>query len=280
MKKIKFDFLYTISVFLFLVFTLVPILWCFIISISPESTLFSDEVTYLPSVISLENYKKLLNPNLREGASFFNAISNSIKTASITIFLGIPISIFSGYAFSRLKFRGKELFEKLVLVTIIVPLFTTIIPLYTIFSDYEILDNTFWLSLIYVSSFLPVITWITSNYFNTFPEEIEEMALIEGCGNIEVFFYIILPNTYPIILTSILMIFLMSWNQYQIPLILASSRETKPLSILIAEFSSKDMIQYGQMAAAGILALLPPSILAIIFRKYLVGGLTKGATKG
>ncbi len=268
-----------ISVLIFLIFTLTPIIWCFIISITPDSLLFDSDIAIFPKKITFDNYTKLLNINLREGSSFLNAIKNSIITAFITIILGIPCSVFSGYAFARMKFKGKLLVKNMVLITLIIPLFTTIIPLYTIFANLEILDNTFWLSVIYVSSFLPLIMWITMNYFKTFPQEIEEIAMIEGCGRLELFFYIILPNTYPIILTGVLMVFLMSWNQYQIPLILASSRETKPLSILIAEYSSKDMIKYGQMAAAGILALLPPGIFAIIFRRYLIDGLISGASK-
>lgn len=275
----KVNIVYIISVLIFLIFTLTPVIWCFIISITPDSILFSNNITIFPQKITLENYSKLLNINLKEGTSFLNAIKNSTVTAFVTILIGIPCSVFCGYAFARMKFKGKTLVKNMILVTLIIPLFTTIIPLYTIFADLEILDNAFWLSVIYVSSFLPMIIWVTMNYFKTFPQEIEEMAMIEGCGRMKLFFYIILPNTYPIILTGVLMIFLMSWNQYQIPLILASSRETKPLSILIAEFSSKDITNYGQMAAAGILALFPPGIFAVIFRRYLIDGLISGASK-
>ena len=279
MKLKKFNIVYIISVLIFLIFTLTPVIWCFVISITPDSILFSNNIYIFPKEITLENYSKILNVNLKEGANFLNAIKNSLVTAFIAIIIGIPCSVFSGYTFARMKFKGKTLIKNMILVTLIIPLFTTIIPLYTIFADLEILDNTFWLSVIYVSSFLPLIIWITMNYFKNFPLEIEEMAMIEGCGRFKLFFYIILPNTYPIILTGVLIIFLMSWNQYQIPLILASSRETKPLSILIAEYSSKDMIKYGQMAAAGILALFPPGIFAVIFRKYLIDGLISGASK-
>ncbi|MCJ8343854.1 MAG: carbohydrate ABC transporter permease [Cetobacterium sp.] len=275
MKIKKEDILYYITVGVFLLFTLGPIFWCFIISISPEKEMLNSSTNLFPKTITLENYKKLLTDD-----NFYLALKNSLITAGVTIFLGLPVSIMSGYSFSRLKFKGRKFLEVLILTTIVIPLFTTIIPLYTIFANLGMLDNIFWVSIIYVSSFLPMVTWIMTNYFKGIPKEIEEMALIDGCGRIKILFYIILPNTYPIILASILIIFLMSWSQYQIPLILASSRATKPLSILIAEFTSKDMINYGLMASGGILAVLPPSIFAIIFRKYLVTGLTKGAVTG
>ena len=103
----------------------------------------------------------------------------------------------------------------------------------------------------------------------------DEAASLDGCGRVRVFLNIILPNAYSIILAVVLMIFLMTWNQYQIPLILASSLDSKPLSMVVADFTSKDSVQYGITAAAGIIALLPPAIVAVIFRKSLILGLTR-----
>ena len=279
MTLFKKKIIYYFSVCIFLLFTLGPILWTFILSITPESQILNKGTYLLPKEISFLSYFKLLNINSFQGSNFYNSLFNSLYTSIITIFIGLPISFFSAYSFSRLKFKGKNIIYFIVLSTIIIPLFTTIIPLYTIFSTLGILDNNFWLSIIYVSSFLPLITWIMTNYFKNFPVSIEEMAMIDGCNNLQIIFYIILPNTYPIILSSVLIIFLMSWNQYQIPLILASSRETKPLTILIAEFSSRDMIQYAQISAAGILAIIPPCLFAILFRKYLVDSLISGSLK-
>ncbi|MGL6114018.1 carbohydrate ABC transporter permease [Cetobacterium sp. SF1] len=276
----KNNFLYYISVIFFLTFTLGPIFWCFIVSITPEQDLFSSSHYFFPRNFYWNNYISLLNPSYNESLNFYRAISNSLYTSVVTIFLGLPISIISAYSFSNLNFHGKNILKFIILSTLIIPVFTTIIPLYIIFSSLGILDNLFWLSVIYISSFLPINTWICFNYFKTIPKEIEEMALIDGCNNFQAFMKIILPNSYPIIFTSILILFLMSWSQYQIPLILAASRDTKPLSILIAEFSSKDMILYGKIAAAGIIAIIPPAIFAIIFRKYLVSGLTKGSITG
>ena len=96
----------------------------------------------------------------------------------------------------------------------------------------------------------------------------------------KIFFKIILPISSPIIFACILIIFLLTWNQFQIPLILASSEATKPLSMIMAEFMTKDSIQYGITAAAGILAIVPPALVAIIFRKLLISGLTQGSVKG
>lgn len=279
MKNYKNNIAYCISVIIFLIFIMVPILWCFIISISFEKDIFNDMSVFFPKNISSINYLKLLNPNIREGTNFLLAMKNSLFTSSITVFIGTPLAVMCGYSFARFKYRkGIKIFMGILLSTMIIPFFTTIIPLYTLFAKFNLLNSIGWLAIIYISSFLPMVTWITTNYFKEFPIEIEEMALIDGCTRFQVIIKILLPNVYPIILTGMLIIFLRAWSQYQLPLILAASRDVKPLTVLLAEFSSKDLILYGQIAAAGILTLLPPMIFSFIFRKYLISGLTKGVS--
>lgn len=279
MKNYKNNIVYCISVIIFLIFIMVPILWCFIISISFEKDIFNDMSVFFPKNINFINYLKLLNPNIREGTNFLLAMKNSLFTSSITVFIGTPLAVMCGYSFARFKCRkGIKIFMGILLSTMIIPFFTTIIPLYTLFAKFNLLNSIGWLAIIYISSFLPMVTWITTNYFKEFPIEIEEMALIDGCTRFQVIIKILLPNVYPIILTGMLIIFLRAWSQYQLPLILAASRDVKPLTVLLAEFSSKDLILYGQIAAAGILTLLPPMIFSFIFRKYLISGLTKGVS--
>lgn len=270
----KKDIVYYLAVLLFLFLVLIPIIWCFIISISLEKDIIV-RGRILPKSIDFRNYIKLLSFSTKEGKSFIMAMKNSLWTSSITVLLGTPIAIITGYSFSRFKNRLNGVFSKICYMTMVIPIFTTIIPLYTLFSKFGILNNNFYLSIIYISAFIPITTWISMNYFNDFPKEIEEMSKVDGCNNVQTLLKIVLPNIYPLILAINLIIFLKSWGQYQLPLILAGGRETKPLTILIAEFSSKDMALYSQMATAGIIAVIPPIILAFIFRKYLISGLSK-----
>ena len=92
--------------------------------------------------------------------------------------------------------------------------------------------------------------------------------------------HIVLPLSYPIISSAVLIIFLSTWSQFQIPLILASNTDTKPIAIITSEFITKDTVHYGLTAAAGILAIIPPALLALVFRKFLVSGIMKGSVKG
>ena len=273
----KMGYIVSLLVFLFLV--LGPFIWTFVISVTPEYAMFAKTTDLLPEVVTFDNYMEIFSGG-RRGGLILTGIVNSLKAGATTLVVGIPVCMLSAYALSRMEFKGRKLIRNLLLITMVIPVMATIIPLFRLFVARELLDNVFWLSLVYVSSYLPLITWLMSNYFATIPKELEEAAWIDGCGRMNTFFRIIVPASYPIILSAALIMFLNTWNQFQIPLILASSLETKPIAIVVSEFMTKDSVQYGLTAAAGIIAVIPPAVTALIFRRFLISGMMGGAVKG
>ena len=271
---------YFIALVIFLILTLGPILWTFVLSITPEYAMMEKTTRLLPEVITYDNYRELLTSGTQKGSILITGIRNALKAVGATLILGIPIAMMSAYALSRMEFKGRLLIKNLLLITMVIPVMATIIPLFRLFVARQWLDDVFWLSMVYVSSYLPMVTWLMANYFATIPKELEEAAQIDGCGRLSSFLLIIVPTSYPIILSSALIMFLNTWSQFQIPLILASSLETKPVAIVVSEFMTKDSIQYGLTAAAGIIAVLPPAAAALIFRRFLVSGMMGGAVKG
>lgn len=270
---------YILILLVFLILVLGPFIWAFILSITPEHAMLAKTTALLPEAITWKNYIELFGGS-RKGQLLFTGTQNSLKAVGMTLLVGIPICLMSAYTLSRIEFKGRKLIRNLLLITMVIPVMATIIPLFRIFVARQLLDNVFWLSVVYVSSYLPMITWLMSNYFSTIPKELEEAAVIDGCGKLATFMKIILPISYPIILSAALIMFLNTWNQFQIPLILASSIETKPVAIVVSEFMTKDSIQYGLTAAAGILAVIPPAVTALIFRKFLISGMMRGSVKG
>lgn len=270
---------YILILLVFLILVLGPFIWAFILSITPEHAMLAKTTALLPEAITWKNYIELFGGS-RKGQLLFTGIQNSLKAVGMTLLVGIPICLMSAYTLSRIEFKGRKLIRNLLLITMVIPVMATIIPLFRIFVARQLLDNVFWLSVVYVSSYLPMITWLMSNYFSTIPKELEEAAVIDGCGKLATFMKIILPISYPIILSAALIMFLNTWNQFQIPLILASSIETKPVAIVVSEFMTKDSIQYGLTAAAGIIAVIPPAVTALIFRKFLISGMMRGSVKG
>lgn len=270
---------YVAVTILFLLLTLGPFIWTFLMSITPDKTMFAATTNLLPKTIIWDNYITLFSGS-RKGDMYFTALANSMRAVGITIVIGIPVAMMSAYALSKMQFKGRTLIKNMLLITMVIPVMATIIPLYKMFAAGKMLDNMFWLSLVYVSSYLPMATWMITNYFSTIPKELEESAMIDGCSKLSAFFRITLRLSYPIILSVMLIMFLNTWSQFQIPLILASSMETKPMAIVISEFVTKDSVEYGLVAAAGMVALVPPAVTAIVFRKYLISGMMKGSVKG
>ena len=271
---------YLAALTVFLILTMGPFLWTFVLSVTPEYAMMEKSTNLLPKVTTFDNYRELLTEGTQKGSVLMMGIKNALKAVGATLLLGIPISMMSAYALSRMEFRGRRLIKNLLLITMVIPVMATIIPLFRLFVARHWLDNVFWLSMVYVSSYLPLVTWLMSNYFATIPKELEEAALIDGCGRIASFLRIIVPTSYPIILSAALIMFLNTWSQFQIPLILASSLETKPVAIVVSEFMTKDSVQYGLTAAAGMIAVVPPAAAALVFRRFLISGMMGGAVKG
>ena len=270
---------YWLFMVLFLIFTIGPFVWAFLISVTPEYGMFGRSANLLPEHITWENYRNLLLGTGQQGQLFYTGMLNSLKAVGVTLLLGMPAALSSAYALSRMEFKGRSLIKNMLLITMVIPVMATIIPIYKIFADHQLLDNMFWLSVIYVSALLPVTTWLISNYFATIPKELEEAALVYGSGRMRAFLRIILPASEPVIVSAALILFLNTWSQFQIPLILASSLATKPIAVVTSEFMTKDAVQYGITAAAGICAVVPPAVLALGMKRFLVAGIMGGAVK-
>lgn len=269
---------YIVATIFFLLLTLGPFVWTFILSITPDVAMFAPTTNLLPEQITWANYAELFSGG-RKGTMYFKSLANSMRAVGVTLCIGIPVAMLSAYVLSHMKFKGRTFIKNALLITMVIPVMATIIPLYKMFAAGKMLDDLFWLSVVYVSAYLPMATWMITNYFSTIPKEMEEAAMIDGCGKVAAFFRVILPLSYPIILSVALIMFLNTWSQFQIPLILASSMDTKPMAIVISEFVTKDSVEYGLIAAAGVIALIPPAVVAVVFRKYLISGMMKGSVK-
>ena len=278
--KIINKILYSMALILFLVFYAGPFIWTFIISVTPDSLVLGKSLSFLPEETTLKNYKTLFDVASSQGALLLSGIKNSAYASLVTIIICIPMALLSALALGRFKFIGKDIVKNSLLVTMAIPVMATIIPIYKMFMQLKLLNNVYTLSLVYVTSYLPVIVWLISNYFASIPKDLDEAAKVDGCSKMGTFIRVIIPTSYPIIASAVLIIFLSTWSQFQIPLILASNSNTKPIAIVTSEFITKDTVDYGMTAAAGILALIPPALFALIFKKFLVSGMMKGAVKG
>jgi multiple sugar transport system permease protein len=205
---------------------------------------------------------------------------NSIYVAAFVTLICVALGVLAAYAFSRLRFPGKEKVLFVLLFSYMLPPIAVIIPLYQMFSNFRMLDTREALILVYSAILVPFVIWMMRTYFDTIPRDLEDAAKIDGCTHLQILFRVILPLSLPGIVATLLFAFLMSWEEFFIALILTSTPESKTIPVAIAEFSGRHSIDFGMMATGGVLASLPPVFIALFFQKYIIGGLLSGAVKG
>lgn len=160
------------------------------------------------------------------------------------------------------------------------PQIALLIPLYLILSSLGMLDTRIGLILVDCSLVIPFTLWILSNYFMTVPAELEDAARVDGTTRMGALFRIILPSAKPGIFAAVMFAFLLAWDEFMYALIFTASDNSKTIPVAISEFAGRYTTDFGLVAAGGLVAALPPLIIALIFQKQIVSGLAAGSVKG
>ncbi len=260
---------------------LAPFAWLLVASLSSPVDLLSVPLHWIPKHVSFDRYEQIFSSS--GGTIFGNfraALINSTIVASATVGISMTIGVFGAYAFSRLRFRGARATLLLFLSTYMVPPIALVIPMYLIMVKLHLLDTRLGLIIVYCSFATPFVLWIMGNYFQTIPRELEDAARVDGCTRIGALFRVILPLARPGLLSTMLFAFLIAWDEFLYALVFTSTNAAKTIPVAIAEFTGRFTTDFGLQAAGGILAAVPPVLIAVIFQRYIVGGLSAGAVKG
>lgn len=283
-EKSRFrEFMLYVAVFLLVVAVLSPYLWLFISSISTKSDLTKIPLSFFPPRPNFESYIRLFagGAGATDAASQFKqAALNSLIVALLVTFVSVFVGSLAAYCLVRFRFRGRGLVSFSVIAPQLLPPIALVIPLYLIIRKLGLLDTRTALIMTYTSFILPLVIWLMNGHFRSVPLEVEEAARIDGCSRIGALFRVVLPLVSPGIAATFIFAFIIAWNEFFYALIFSSTLSSKTLSVLVEEFSSKFGEDYVLMGAAGVLASLPPVVLALVFQKYIVQGLTAGAVKG
>jgi len=282
MKKIKRVFLYIVV--LVIIFGVVaPYIWLVISSVSTEAELLRVPLKWFPKTPNFKGYKEIIFGGrfaTRTALDFKKAVLNSLIVAlSVTILCMVSGSI-SAYSFSRFRYKTLNFTFLAILAAQMLPPIVIAIPMYMIFLRIGILDNYITLIIVYSSFVLPLAIWFMKGFFDTIPEDIEEAAMVDGCSRIRSLVQIVLPLSSPGIASTSIFVFIISWNEFFFAFLYTSTLTSKTLPVLVSEFASKIGVDYVMMSTAGVLASLPPIVLALLFQKYIVKGLTSGGVKG
>lgn len=272
------------GVVVLLIWSLGPIYWTIASSVTPSEDFSTRPINFFPQHFTLDHYSRLLGINIARigGVEVFKqfraALLNSVVTSIAATLLCVAISSLGAYAFTRLQFPGRKALFVAVVATLAIPAYAVLIPLYQIMIKLHLVDTYLGVSLIYVSAFLPLSLWLLRSVFEALPISLEEAAQLDGAGRLYIFFNIVLPLAGPGLTAAAILTFLGAWGQYLVPLIF-SPQATKPLTVLIPEFVTKNFIDYGLITASGSIAIVIPALVVIFLNRYLVSGLLAGSVK-
>ena len=273
-------FLATLPVFFFIFF---PILWLFSASLSTQVELFSVPIHWIPQHPTFQNYLDIFFPSLAVSSvprTYAVALMNSIKIASSVTVICILIGSLAAYALTRIPFGFNRPVQLGVLATRMIPEVSLILPLFIIASSLQLINKPIVLIITYMSFALPYAIWLMAAYFQTVPEELEDAARLDGCSRLGILFRVVMPISVPGLVSTSMFVFLLAWDEFFYALIFTSTLASKTVPVAIAEFVGRYSVNITGMMAGGILAALPPMILAFAFQRYIVSGMTAGAVKG
>lgn len=211
-----------------------------------------------------------------DSSQFGRAMLNTLLLTVVTTIIVIVIAVGAGYGFSRTEFRGSKPLLWIVLATMVLPIFTIVVALYKLMAELNLIDTFAGLVLVYVSSAAPLAIWLLYNYVRDLPPDPEEAALIDGCTRFGALRRVVLPQMRSGIAALTAIVMLGVWGQFLIPLLLTSTSETKPVTVIITEFIGKYTTNYPLLTAAGILAVIPPAIVALVLNRHIRGMLSAG----
>jgi multiple sugar transport system permease protein len=251
-----------------------PFLWLLKTSLVPESRIFVRPLEYLPSTVTLENFVMLF-----ERMNFFGYFANSFIVAIGSTVLGLIVSMSSSYAFARFRFRGRRFFMTLFLVIPMFPTVLILIPIYDIMRVTGLLNTYASLIVAYSSFTIPFAVWMMTGYFAALPVEMEEAARVDGCSRLGAFVRVLLPTAVPGISATALYIFIVSWNEYTFAAMLAQDEAVRTLPVALQFFITEFTVNWGLLAAGGVIVSLPVILLFIVLQRQLIAGLTAGAVK-
>ncbi|WP_206078405.1 carbohydrate ABC transporter permease [Poseidonocella sp. HB161398] len=274
-----------LAAILLLIWSLGPVYWALATSLMKPTDIAASPVNLVPPSITFEHYAKLVGGLFGQPdetgiwRDFLRALGNSLVLAGGATIATTAIAAIAAYAAVRLEFPGRNLVFYMIVATLAVPGYTVLIPLYRMMVGLGWVDTYGGIILIYISAYLPLSMWLMRSVYESLPLSIEEAAFLDGAGRLYTMVRIVMPLALPGLIAAAILTFLGAWGQFAVPLVFAPTAATKPLTVLIPEFATKNYVDYGLINAAGVFAMIPPALVVIFLNRFLLSGLMAGTGK-
>ena len=261
---------------MFLVFALFPLFWILITSLKGGQEIYAFPVRYWPQTPTFDNYRYLFR--ISDFSIYFR---NSLVVSLVASVGAMIISVFSGYALSRMRSRRPKFVLLLAMYfTQIIPTYMLMSPLFISLAKIGMTDSLIGITFAYVSMMIAFSTIMAKSFFDRIPVALEEAAMTEGCTRTQTIFKIILPLTLPGLAAIFSFAFVNIWNELFLAVMLLSSNRKMTVPVALNSFISKAGVNWGVLSAGIVVALLPTMIVFAFAQKFIIMGLTEGAVKG
>lgn len=256
----------------------VPLLWVVSSTFKPQQEIVGPEQRWLPVSPTLEHWRNIADTEGR-AVNVLRAFANSVVVALISTLSTLATSSLAAYAFARLRFRGREALFGVLLATMMIPNEVILVPLFLQFHRLELLNSYAALILPHAISVLGV--FLLRQFMLGIPGELLDAAAIDGAGPFRVYRHVVLPLTRPAMATLSVFAFLGSWNDFLWPLIVVNTPDKQTLPLALITFrSAYQMLDYGTVLAATLVAVAPPLLFFVFAQRYVIAGISRTGLKG
>lgn len=259
------------------VFTLAPVLWQLLTSFKVNQEIETIPNVYIPSEITVEHYEELFDRR-----PFFAYILNSALVSIVSTVLCLAIGSPAAYALARLRIAGEKIILAGVLIVTLFPYILLFLGLLEVIKAVGLANNYLALIIPYTAINLPLTILVMRSFFQQLPKDLEDVAKVDGYNTWQMLTRIVLPLTLPAMVTTGILTFIFSWNEFLFALTFITKETMKTIPVAAAQLSGASQFDtpYGALAAATILGTLPLILLVLFFQRKIVQGLTAGAVKG
>jgi ABC-type glycerol-3-phosphate transport system permease component len=257
------------------VFALLPIVVMVATSFKQKDKVFQIPPRLFPEHATLENYVRVFADSNMPRA-LLNSVLVALLVAAVTLLLGLT----TGYAIARIPFRGSGGLAVGLLLGQLLPVTVLLLPLFQVVSRAHLVDTIPGIALTHLTIVLPLVTWMATSTFRAVPLDIEEAALIDGCGRWRAVWSVVLPVAAPGIIALAVFSVLQSWNEFVFASVVARSLASKTAPVALTDFAGQFSVDWGATTAASTVMAVPITIAFLFVQKYFVQGMAAGAVKG
>jgi multiple sugar transport system permease protein len=285
---------------IFSLYVLAPIAWLVSSSFQSEAEITSVPPHWIPEEPTIENFAAIFKSSSKvvtyetrkqgdtatggfipsTAVNLLPSMKNSFLVALAVVLLNLLVGVPAAYALAKIRFIGRSTSIYFMLSTRVIPDIALVVPFFLFVQKLGLMDNLFSLIITYLAITVPFSIFILTGYFESLPDELDKAARVDGCSRLQTLLLVYLPLALPSLVAVILFAFLTSWNEFLLALMFTQTPASQTMPIIVASFTSDFNISFSFINAAGVMAIVPPVIIAIIFERYIVSGLTAGAVKG